>query len=150
MMRSIVLVDGRLHVALAGALEEEADDKDLQAAHEDDQAALDDADVDDPALGAPDGGKVAVLARAEVLLAPGDGRQFARQLEEALLQGAGLFGGGALLGGDLGALLVLDLWQDGLVKSQDGEKHEGAGRTAISKSTNFSANVLISLLKQNS
>lgn len=98
-----------LHVALAGTLEEEPNDKDLQGAHEDNHDALDHAKVDDAALGAPDGRKVAVLAGAEVFLAPGNGGQLARQLEDALLQGARLLGGRALLGGDLGSLLVLDL-----------------------------------------
>lgn len=57
-----------LYVALPRALEEEPDDKDLQGAHADDQARLDQAEVDNPLLGAPDSAEVAVLARAEVLL----------------------------------------------------------------------------------
>ena len=73
-------------------LEEEADDKDLQSAHANHHTALDQAKVDDSRLRASDGAEVAVLASAEVLLVPGDGRQLARDLVYRLLKGRGLFG----------------------------------------------------------
>lgn len=57
-----------LYVALPCALEEEPDNKDLEGTHADDEAGLDQAEVDDPFLGAPHGAEVAVLTRAEVLL----------------------------------------------------------------------------------
>lgn len=62
-----------LYVTLPCALEEEPDDKDLESAHADDQAGLDQAEVDNPLLCAPHGAEVAVLACAEVFLVPGDG-----------------------------------------------------------------------------
>lgn len=57
-----------LYVALPCALEKETDDKDLESSHADDEAGLDQAEVDNPLLSAPDGAEVAVLACAEVLL----------------------------------------------------------------------------------
>jgi hypothetical protein len=89
-------------------LEEEPNDKHLQGTHTDDKADLDHAKVDDPALGAVDGGKVAVFTGSEVLLVARDGGELARHLEDSLLQDRGLFWGGSLLRGQLGAGLVLD------------------------------------------
>lgn len=57
-----------LYVALPCALEEEADNKDLEGTHADDEAGLDQAEVDDSLLGASNGAEVAVLTRAEVFL----------------------------------------------------------------------------------
>lgn len=139
----------RSYVALARALEEEANDKHLQSSHQHDKGALDHAEVDDAAFGAADGAEVAVLSGAEVLLASRDGRELAGELEDGLLEGGVLFGRGALLGGKLSANLVLDLGSQG-VSNVVWVGESSGGRTAISKSTNFSAKVLISLLKQNS
>lgn len=80
-------------------LEKEPDDKDLQPAHADDQGNLDHAEAHDAPLGAGDGTEVAVLARAEVLLAARYGGELARDLEDRLLENGRLLGGGALLGG---------------------------------------------------
>ena len=90
-------------------LEEETDDKDLQRTHGNNQADLNHAEVDDAALSALDGGKVAVLARAEVLLVSGDGGDLAGDLEDGLLEDGRLLRRGALLGGKRGLGLVLDL-----------------------------------------
>lgn len=59
-----------LYVTLPCALEEKPDDKDLESAHANNQAGLDQTEVDNPLLGAPDSAEVAVLASAEVLLVP--------------------------------------------------------------------------------
>lgn len=57
-----------LYVALPCALEEKPDDKYLESTHADDEPGLDQAEVDNPLLSAPDGAEVAVLTCAEVLL----------------------------------------------------------------------------------
>ena len=137
-MRPVDAVNGGTvdQAGLGTYLEEEADDEDLQGSHADDHGALDQAEVDDSALGAADGAEVAVLAGAEVLLVPGDGRQLARDLVYRLLEGRGLFGRGALFGGDLGARLVLDLAVHVSVRGRSGA--HTAAHTAISKSTTLS------------
>jgi hypothetical protein len=56
-----------------GTLEEEAHNKDLQRRHGNHHQRLNNAEVEDTALGTPHGAKVTVLARAEVLLVAGDG-----------------------------------------------------------------------------
>lgn len=65
-------------------------------------------------LGVLDGAEVAVLAGAEVLLASGDGRQLAGDLEDGLLEVGRLFRRGALLGGKLSSGLVVDLRASGV------------------------------------
>jgi hypothetical protein len=102
-----------LYIALARSLEEEPDDKHLQTAHADDEGDLDHAEVDDAVLGTVDGAEVSVLSGAEVLLAAGDGGDLAGDLEEGLLNDAGLLGRCALLGRQLGgSALVLDLQRE--------------------------------------
>lgn len=81
-----------LYVTLAGTLEKEPDDKNLKGAHGCDEEDLDQAEVDDSLLGAADSAEVAVLAGAEVFLVARDGGHLARDLEEGLLEGRGLFG----------------------------------------------------------
>jgi len=98
----------RLYVALARALEEESDYKDLQGPHADDQPYLDHAKVDNAPLCALHRRKVTVLARAEVLLVSADGGELAGDLEDGLLEDGGLLGGRSLLGGELGAGFILD------------------------------------------
>jgi hypothetical protein len=80
----------------------------LQSTHADDKTNLDHAEVDNSSFGAADSGKVSVFAGSEVLLVSVDGRELARDLEDGLLKGGCLFGGGTLLGGELGAGFVLD------------------------------------------
>lgn len=99
----------RSYVTLPCALEEEAHDKDLQRTHADDQADLDQAEVDNPLLCAPDGAEVAVLARAEVFLVARHGGQLAGELGDRLLERGCRLGVAALLGGEVDAGLVLDL-----------------------------------------
>lgn len=99
----------RLDISFPRALEEEANHEYLQSAHADDKTALDQAEVDDPLLGASNGAEVAVLAGAEVLLVAGHGGQLARDLDDGLLEGGGLLGRGAFLGGKIDACLVLNL-----------------------------------------
>jgi hypothetical protein len=84
-------------------LEEEPNDKHLQSRHCHNQPTLHKAEVEDALLRALDRRKVAVLARAEVLLVAGDGRQLGRELEDGFFENRGLFGGGALFRGDFGA-----------------------------------------------
>lgn len=91
-------------------LEEESDNKDLQTTHSDNESNLNHAEVDDAALSAADGSKVAVLTSSEVFLVSGDGGKLARNLEDGLLEDRGLLGGGALLRGELSAGFVLDLF----------------------------------------
>lgn len=82
-------------------LEEEADDKDLQRAHGDDEGDLDHTETDNALLGALDGCEVSVLTCAEVFLVSGDGREVTRDFEDGLLDGGCLLRGCALLGGKL-------------------------------------------------
>src|SRR5699024_8260370 len=90
----------------------------------------------------------AVLARAEVLLASRNGGQLARDLEDGLLEHRCLLWRRALLRRDLrGARLVLDLHE--LAAAREPWTNCEGQRTEMSKSTYFSANVLISLSKQN-
>ena len=86
-----------------------------------------------------------------------------RNFVDALFQDRGLFGGGALLGGELGAGFVFDLdhEEDGLdrvwgwslwsgtrgERRESGREHSQGQHTAISKSTIFSVKLLISLSK---
>jgi hypothetical protein len=67
-------------------LEEEPDDKDLEGTHAHDQRGLNQTEVDDSLLCAPDRAKVPVFARAEIFLVPADGRQLARDLEKRLFE----------------------------------------------------------------
>lgn len=90
-------------------LEEEAHDEHLQGSHADDHETLDQADVDDPLLGAADRAEVAVLSRPEVLLVSRYGRQLARDLVDGLLQDGRVLWRGALLRRKLHTRLVLDL-----------------------------------------
>lgn len=85
-----------------GALEKEANNEDLQACHSHNQARLHQTEVEYPLLGTLDGAEVAVLARAEVLLVTGDSGELCGKLENGFFENRGLFGGGALLGGNLG------------------------------------------------
>jgi hypothetical protein len=73
------------------------------------------------------------------------------ELEDGLFEDRCLLGGGTLLGGNGGAGgFVLNLRRGFSMTRPDVEGAEiGRVLTAISKSTSFSANVLISLLKQN-
>ena len=98
-----------LYKPLPRALKEESYNKHLKARHRNHHQTLQDAEVEDAALSAPHGGEIAVLPRAEVLLVAVDGAQLARELEDGLFEHGGLFGGGALLGWELGAGFVLDL-----------------------------------------
>ena len=102
------------------ALEEEAHHEDLQASHRHHHQALDYAKVEDPALGTTNGAEVAVFTGAEVFLVARNGRQLGGQLEDGLLQSRGLFGGGALSGGELCAFFVLDLVARGKESSTSG------------------------------
>src|SRR3569833_197057 len=90
-------------------LEEEPDNEDLKRAHADDQAYLDKAEVDDPLLCTPDRAKVPVLARSEVFLVAGDGRELAGNLVNGLLQYRCLFRGAALLGREVDTSFILNL-----------------------------------------
>jgi len=95
----------------ARALEKESHDKDLQPSHHNHHNPLNDAKVEYAPLRTPYSAKVAVLARAEVLLIPVDGGELAGDFEDGLFERGVLFGGGALLGGELsGTGLVLDLF----------------------------------------
>ena len=126
-------------------LEEEADDENLQSAHANHHGALNETEVDDPALRAADGAEVSVLARAEVLLVPRDGGQLARHLVDGFFEFRGLFRGRPLLGRELRLLFVLDLYN--FATRLAGHIHSyvvmlvcglRGAPTAISKSTNFS------------
>jgi hypothetical protein len=100
---------GRKHT-FPSALEEEAHNKDLQRSHGNHHQRLNHTEVEDPTLGTAHSTEVPVLTGTEVLLVAGDGRELCGQLVDRLLQAGSLFGAGALAGGQLGALLVLDLW----------------------------------------
>lgn len=77
-----------------------------------------------------------------------------RELVDGFFEGSGLFRGSTLAGGKLGALFVFNLirsqCQTRKPQKKKTRKENKLGKlTAISKSTIFSANVDISLLKQN-
>jgi hypothetical protein len=101
----------RLHVTLARALEEEAHDEDLQASHAYHHQTLDDGEVEDSLLGAPDGAEVSVLAGAEVFLVSADGGELGRQFLDGFFEHRCLFVGRALFGGELGASFVFNLME---------------------------------------
>lgn len=97
------------NIPLPRPLEKEPHHKYLQPRHGDHEHILNDAEPEDARLGAADGAEIAVLARAEVLLVPRDGRQLPGELEHGLGEEGGLLGGGALFGGEGGAVFVFDL-----------------------------------------
>lgn len=133
-------------------LEEKSDNKHLQCSHANDQTTLDHAKSDDTAFGAMYSREVTVLTRAEVLLVSRDAGQLTRDLVDRLFDDAGMLVAGTLLGRKLGTSLVLDLFRRKMLasrsKSKRGTEPFVPVLTEISKSTNFSANVLIWLLKQ--
>lgn len=90
-------------------MEEEPNHENLKGSHADNETALDQAEVDNPLLGASDSAEVTVLARPEVLLVSRHGRKLTRDLDYGLLEGCGLFGRGSLLGGQVDSSFVLDL-----------------------------------------
>lgn len=94
---------------LPSALEKEAHHKDLQPGHRHHHQRLNHTEVEDPALGTANGTKIAVLARAEVLLVPRDRRELCGQLVNRFLEVCGLLGADTLARGELGTLFVLDL-----------------------------------------
>lgn len=67
-------------------LEEHSDNKDLKTGHGDNHDTLEQREVEDSALSAPDGAKISVLSCTEVLLLSGNGAELAGQLEDTLLQ----------------------------------------------------------------
>ena len=67
-------------------MEEEAHDKDLKSSHGDDEATLDQADIDDALLSRSHRAEVTVLPGAEVFLVSRDGGKLARDLENGLLK----------------------------------------------------------------
>lgn len=91
------------------ALEEEAHNEDLQCGHGNHHQRLDHTEVKDPTLGTAHSTEVSVLTSTEVFLVARDGRKLGGELVDGLLQAASLFGAGTLAGGQLGALLVLNL-----------------------------------------
>lgn len=141
---------GKSEHTFPGTLEEEAHNKDLQRSHGNHHQRLDHTEVENPTLGTPNGTEVTVLTCAEVLLVAGDGGELRGELVDRLLQTGGLFGASTLTGGKLGALFVLDLYvtMAQLVFVHCFLESADMKRTAISKSTIFSAKVDISLLKQ--
>lgn len=141
------------HVSLPCALEEEPHNKHLQSRHANHHQALNHTEVEDSPLRTSNRAEIPVLSRTEILLVPCDCRELARELEDRFFQRGCLFRGCALLRWDRCALFVLDLIvqrsMSAIVQQEKGNKGQRRKRTAISKSTNFSANVLIWLLKQN-
>ncbi len=91
-------------------MEEEPNDEDLQTRHGNHHKALDDAEVENATLRAPDRAEVSVFSGAEVLLVAVDGGELRGQLEYGLFEDRGLLRRGALLGGEFGALFVLNLF----------------------------------------
>jgi hypothetical protein len=91
-----------LYNTFPGALEEEANNKNLQPCHGHNQARLHQTEVEYSLFGTLDSAEVAVLARAKVLLVTRDSRELCGKLENGFFKDRGLFGGGALLGGNLG------------------------------------------------
>jgi len=134
------------HVPLPRPLEEEPHNKHLQSRHRNHHNTLQDTKIEDPLLCASHSREIPVLSCPKVLLIPIDRAQLAAQLQDALFKHRRLFRGGALFGGQLGAGFVLHLFIRRLVGERESNEEE---QTAISKSTTFSAKVLISLLKQN-
>lgn len=90
-------------------LEEKAHDEHLQASHGDHHERLNNAQVEDSPLCAPDRAEVAVLSGAEVLLVTCDSGELAGELEDRLLKGTGLLWRCTLLGWQACALLVFNL-----------------------------------------
>lgn len=90
--------------------EEEAHDKHLQSSHSDHEQVLDDAKPEYPALCTPHRAEVPVFSCAEIFLVAGDGAELARNLEDGFGEHTRLSFWCALLGGEGGALFVLDLY----------------------------------------
>lgn len=98
-----------LHVTLASASEEHSYDEHLQASHADHDGTLEQAEVEDTLLGAPDSAEVPVFASAEVFLLAGEGGDLAGDAEDGLFDAAQLLGSCAGLLRKVRAGLVLDL-----------------------------------------
>lgn len=92
------------------ALEKETHHKDLQPSHRHHHQRLNHTKVENPTLGTAYSAEIAILARAEVLLIPGDSRELRGQFVDRFFKVGRLFGAGALARGKLGTLLVLDLY----------------------------------------
>jgi hypothetical protein len=91
-------------------LEEEPHNENLQSRHGHNESTLHQAKIENALLGALDSRKVAVLARAKVLLVAGDCGQLCRKLEDGFFEDGSLLGGGTLLRGNLCAgCFVFDL-----------------------------------------
>lgn len=91
-------------------LEKEPHNKHLQPRHRNHHQTLNNAEIENPSLGAAHSAKVAVLARTEVFLVSRNGRQEVRYLCDGFFDGGGLFGVCALSGGEFGFLFVFDLF----------------------------------------
>lgn len=111
MLAAFVLMQRDSEHTLPSALEKEAHYENLQRSHRHHHQRLNYTEVENPTLGTPHSTEVAVLTCAEVLLVPRDGRELCGQLVDRFLEVGGLLGAGALAGGELGALLVLDLYR---------------------------------------
>ena len=74
----------------------------MKCSHADNQANLNQAEVDNSLFGTVDGAKIAVLSGAEVFLISGHRSQCAGDLEDRLLEDCSLLGRRALLRRQLG------------------------------------------------
>ena len=111
----------RVVLTLARSLKEEPHHQHLQHRHADHHADLDQAELEDPLLRAPDRAEVAILSCPEILLHAVHGAQLARDLEHEVLQLVVLFAGRAGLlrqerGRRAAGALDLDLEVDVLVR----------------------------------
>jgi len=83
-------------------LKKEPHNKHLQPRHPHHHHALHHAEIEDPRLGAFHGGRIAVLARAEVFLVAIDGGEVPRDFEDGFFEDGGLGWAGPALGGEEG------------------------------------------------
>lgn len=82
-----------LDISFASALEEEANNEDLEPSHGDHHEAFDDAEVPYPLLGAADSAKITVFACPEVLLVASYCRELRGELDDGFFEDGGLFRG---------------------------------------------------------
>lgn len=129
------------------SLEKESDNKDLQCGHSNHHQDFDQGEIEYPLLSALDRAEISVFSCSEVFLHPADRAQLAADLENRIFQLLGLLVVCASFRRYRCVLyFVLDL---GVISGWGHAWFQGKRHTEISKSTILSANVDISLLKQN-
>lgn len=137
------------YIPLPTPRKKEPHNRNLHPRHRHHHQHLNQTEIKDPLLRAPDRAEIPVLPRPEIFLHAGHGAQLPAHFEDEVFKCGVLFGGGAgFLREERGFGFVFDL--DSVfcqIVGWEGMLEVEGERTATSKSTILSANVDISLLK---